>query len=80
MSAAPEGALDDYNDFEEFATATVVPTWWSDVPDKWQAYFTSVALAEQSIIVKAAQGPAPTHGPVVAGAVLAAGGAALAFL
>ena len=65
---------------QEFATATAEPTWWSDVPDKYQAYWTSVAKAEASILVKAAEGPAPTHAPKIAGAILAAGGAALAFL
>ena len=79
-SAAPSGALNDIDYVQDFATATTEPSWWSDVPDKYQAYFTSVAKAEASIIIKAAEGPAPTHAPVVAGAILAAGGAALAFL
>ena len=79
-SAAPEGFFQDADYLQEFAPATTTPSWWSDIPDKYQAYFTSVGKAEASIIIKAAEGPAPTHAPVVAGAILAAGGAALAFL
>ena len=57
-----------------------MPTWFSALPTSAQAYFSSVGQAEISIISKDAEGPAPTNVMRVAGAVVVAGGAALALL
>ncbi len=66
--------------FQSALTATAQPTWFSALPTSAQAFISSVGQAEFSIISKDAQGPAPTNAVRVAGAVVAAGGAALALL
>ena len=68
----------DYLEYELDDTAA--PSWFSAIPTSAVAYFSSVRQAEYSILSKDAKGPAPTNAVRVAGAVMAAGGAALALL
>ena len=72
----PEGC----SQFQYAFTATASPSWITAIPTSVKAYFSSVRQAEASILSKDAQGPAPTNAVRVAGAVMAAGGAALALL
>ncbi len=74
MEDDPDGYL------QSALTATALPTWFSALPTSAQAYISSVAQAEISIISKDAKGPAPTNVVKVAGALVAAGGAALVLL
>ena len=67
-----------YLEYELIETA--MPSWFSALPTSAVAYFSSVAQAEISILSKDAKGPAPTNAVKVVGAVMAAGGAALALL
>ncbi|KAK4697241.1 hypothetical protein P7C71_g800, partial [Lecanoromycetidae sp. Uapishka_2] len=61
-------------------SAGTPPAWVSAVPTSAVSYISSVVSAEASIISKDAKGPAPTNGAKIVGAVVAAGGAALALL
>lgn len=65
---------------ESMAAATTNPSWFTAMPTSAQAYWSSVGAAEQSIVNKDEQDPAPTHAVKVAGVVLAAGGAALVMI
>ena len=78
MLAEIEADPSDY--IQSVLTETTQPAWISAVPTSARAYLSSVANAEASIITKDAKGPAPTNAVKVVGAVVAAGGAALALL
>lgn len=59
-----------------------VPSWVTAVPTSYLGYMSSVVAAEQSIVSKGLEGPAPTQGPrvKVVGAAMAVGAAGLALL
>ena len=84
-SAVPTDIQSEFlNDPEGYVqsafTNPAVPSWFTAIPTSVQAYFSSMGQAEASILSKDAKGPAPTNAVRVAGAVMAAGGAALVLL
>lgn len=71
--------LDDPSGYwNNIATASALPSWYTAMPTSVQAFWSSVGVQEISIVTKAAAGP--TNAAKVAGAVLAAGGAVVAML
>lgn len=58
------------------------PSWLAALPTSYLSYFSSIGAAEQSIVSKGSEGPAPTQGPrvKVVGAAMAVGAAGLALL
>ena len=85
VSAIPSDKIEDFDNdpmgyFEYEFIGTAAPSWFPAIPTSAVAYFSSVRQAEFSILSNDAKGPAPTNAVKVAGAVMAAGGAALALL
>ena len=58
------------------------PSWLAALPTSYLNYFSSIGAAEESIVSKGSEGPAPTQGPRVkaVGAAMAVGAAGLALL
>ena len=85
-SAIPSSVLTEIQDdpasyIQSVITATTTQDWYTNVPTSYQQYFSSIAAQQKNIVSSViAHGPAPTHAAKVAGAVMAAGGAALALL
>ena len=79
---AEQYQLDPQGYLQSAATATATPSWFTAMPTPVQQFISSVVKAENSILSKDANGPAPTNGVNVklAGAALAAGGAVMAML
>ena len=86
-SAMPASLLseiqEDPSDYLSSALAGgTQPSWLAALPTSYLSYFSSIGAAEQSIVSKGSEGPAPTQGPrvKVVGAAMAVGAAGLALL
>ena len=75
-----EGDPSDY--LSSVLAGGTLPSWYTALPTSYQNYFSSIGAAEESIVSKGSQGPAPTQGPraKVVGAAMAVGAAGLALL